>query len=448
MPLRCLLLLLACNIAGCSSTHLHALGNARINSLDELSIDSLRSRDYDSTIHIEEAVPTTGFKSYLASYRSDGLQVYTRIDVPETPEPDAGFPVVIFIHGWRGIDDAPSLDFYYDPESYYYKTIEGYRKAGFIVFTPGLRGHGTVNGKPAEGIEYMAAWDNGSYLSPVFYAIDVLNLLEGLDSLRVANIDTQRINLSGHSQGGDTALFVLAATGEGSRVRQQVNAASIWSGTFPPRFTQLQSYAPMQQTPQAFMSGDDTWTGRATAPDGSVNPHFIFGYPPDWIETVNVDEWTWQNESWAVSSVGEVLRSKLDQMYDAINQGVDDIDNATYILSVNESSKATIRHDPRVKLAMSNIDVFGKAQYLTEPLALQYSDQDFYSFPLWNEQLCEQMSKAGNPCYEFEYAQNTHSLDVSKHRWFSGEHVQAGWPLALRRDIALFSGINPTTVTR
>lgn len=440
------LLLFGLTILGCTSDHTPASGNASIQSLEQLTVATLRSREYGSTIHIKKKNESLSFESYLAAYDSDELQLYTRIDVPEGPPPEAGFPVVVFVHGWRGIDDAPALDFYYAPDSYYHEMIEGYRNAGFVVLVPGLRGHGTIDDIPADGIEYLAAWDNGTYLSPVFYAIDVLNLLDGLDTLNITRIDPQRVNISGHSQGGDTVLFALAIAGEGSKVSQPIHAASIWSGTFASRNTQLQTYAPMQKTPQAFMSGDGTWTGSAIASDNSVNPHFIFWYPADWIESVDRKNWTWQNESWSVPTVGEALRTKLDQMYDAINKGVINIDDATFTLSVSENQKAIITHDPRLVKAMSAIDAFDKSEFLSEPLALQYSDRDFYSFPQWNEALCEQYSQAENNCYPFEYAENTHSLGVSKYPWFSSENAVPGLPLALRRDTALFLGRNPNTV--
>jgi pimeloyl-ACP methyl ester carboxylesterase len=358
-----------------------------IDSLAQLTTESLRQREYGSTIKVEKVSQRESFDSYLASYDSDGLRVYTRIDIPDSPRPDGGYPAVIFVHGWSGIERAPTYDFYYHEHADYSEMIETYVDAGFVVLVPGWRGHGTVNDVPADGIDFMAAWDNGSYISPVFYAIDVLNLIDGLQSFDQHDLDLKQINLVAHSQGGDVALIALAVAGEGSKVKNDISAASIWSGTFPSRFTQLLTYWPMQTTTEAFFSGDGTWNSTAIGADGRVNEHFVFGYPSDWIVTVDTADWS-----------------------------------------------------------MSLIGGFEQEQYLTEPLALQHSDRDFYSFPAWNADLCERVNKAGGTCHDFEYPENTHSLRVSENRWFSGETAVPGFSAAIRRDIALFQGDDPADI--
>ncbi len=98
----------------------------------------------------------------MASYRSDGLRVYTRVDVPPGPMPAGGWPVIIFSHGWVGAAGAPSYGFQYSANSYYGDELDAWIKAGFVVLTPGFRGHGTVSGIPAEGLEYIEAYDDGS----------------------------------------------------------------------------------------------------------------------------------------------------------------------------------------------------------------------------------------------------------------------------------------------
>lgn len=358
--------------------------------------------------------------------------------------PSRGYPVVIFVHGWIGIDDAPSLDFYYGGDSNYGEMINAYVEAGFAVFTPGWRGHGTVNGIPADGVEFMQAWDNGSYLSPVFYAIDILNLLDGLSS--ISQLDLNKINLVAHSQGGDVALITLAVAGEGSKVRNAIQAASIWSGNIPSRFTQLKTFWPMQSSPEAFMSGDGTWNGTAVGTDGRVNERLVFGYPADWIGTVNVDEWTWQNDTWSIANVPDAIIVKLEQMYDAINTYVDEIDDAEYKMARSDGPAFAILHDSRVTAAMDRIDAFDKEQFLTESLALHHSDRDFYSFPEWNADLCGRINQAGGSCFDFEYPENTHALRVSEHRWFSSETAVPGFSYVIQRDIALFRGENPAKI--
>lgn len=434
-------------LGGCADTETDHLSGPGIASLAALSVDSLRSRRYGSSIAVIEPRPNDASDSYLAAYDSDGLRVYTRVDIPLAAPPDDGYPVVVFVHGWIGIGSAPGLDFYYGNENNYGQMIDAYVEAGFAVFTPGWRGHGTVNGVPADGVEYMGAWDNGSYLSPVFYAIDVLNLIDGLDTFAAAELDLRSINTVSHSQGGDVALIALAVAGEGSGVSNDIHATSIWSGTFPSRFTQLETYWPMQKSPEAFMSGDGTWNGTAIGSDGSINERFVFGYPADWIGTINRDEWTWQNDTWSEESVVEAIREKLDQMYTAINTFVEDIDDAEYQLAVGDSGAFAILHDERISAAMQRIGGFDAEQYLSERLALQHSDRDFYSFPEWNADLCSRINAAGGQCYNFEYPENTHSLRVSEHRWFSSARATAGFSYAIQRDIALFRGEDPREVS-
>ena len=439
---RILIWLFAGLLAACMSVD-DANTAPTIKSLDELSINTLRGRSFGSRIKIEAQPAHGNHDTFIASYQSDGLRVYTRIDVPASSVPEGGYPVVLFVHGWAGIEAAPASNFYLDDDSNYQAMIASYVEAGFVVFTPGWRGHGTVNGVPADGIEFMRAWDNGSYLSPVFYAIDVLNLLDSLSTFDNARVDLKNVNVVAHSQGGDVALLVLAIAGEGSGVTTNISSASIWSGCFPSRFTQLETYAPMQRSPEAFLAGDGTWTGTPTGVSGAVNPNFVFGYPADWIGTPQVEEWTWQWDTFSIPTVADVLEMKLGEMYGAINRHVEDIDDAEYELLHSPGSKVEIVHDDRVRTAMSKIDAFFMEQYLTEPLVLQHSDRDFYSFSEWNADLCARVNRAGGTCHDFEYVGNTHSLRISENLWFSSTGSVPGFDTAIRRDIALFSGDDP-----
>jgi hypothetical protein len=404
-----------------------------------LSTEALRERRYGSTIQVEDTPGLKEWDSYLASYDSDGLRLYTRIDVPSSPSPQDGYPVVVFVHGWTGIDRAPTYDLYFREHNDYREMVDAYVEAGFVVLVPGWRGHATVDGIPADGIEFMSAYDNGSYLSPVFYAIDVLNLIDGLQTFQKAPLDLGNINLSSHSQGGDVALIALAVSGEESNLRNPIHAASIWAGTFPSRFTQVHTYHAMESSVEAFMSGNGAWTGSATASDGTVNPNFVFGYPSDWIETMDRTEWTWQNDNWSTPTVAKAMANKFGQMYATVNNYVDDIDGAAFELEVLDDGGFRVIHDPRVESAMAEIGGFDFEEYLTEPLVLQHSDRDFYTLPAWNADLCERINSSGRSCFDFEYAENTHALRVSTREWFSSKDAVAGFHTALQRDIAVFS---------
>jgi len=418
-----------------------------LHSLQEFSVEALRAREYRSK---PEWVAKLA-ESAVVAYESDGLRVYSRMDVPAQPPPAAGYPVLVFVHGWVGRQAAPEYDFAPAAESQTAQLIKTYVDAGFVVLTPGLRGHGTVNGIAAEGIEFLDAWDNASYLSPIFYAIDVLNLVAGIPHLETMprpassgiadiRIDLENIHIQGHSQGADAALTALAVSGEGSSLSPALKSGSIWSGCFGPRLEQASIYGPMASSLQAFMSGDGSWTGTATGSDGSVNPDFVFGYPPDWIATVDPKspDWTWQANSWPLPTVAMALQQKFTEMYSVINAGVADIDDAEFSLSQEAGGKTVVQHDPRIVAAMSQIGGYDKPQFLTEPIHFHYSDQDYYSPPRWNEDLAARINQNGGSARTYVYPQNNHSLRVSPYPWFSRGEVREGFPMMLRRDLALF----------
>ena len=403
-----------------------------LESLQQLSIESLRQRRYGTTIEpiklLSHANSASGVITLIASYTSDDNRVYTRMDLPTAPPPRGGYPVLIFVHGWYGRDAAPGFDFMTGEESSYNNYISHFAQNGFIVFSPALRGHGTVDGTPAQGIEYLDAWDNASYLSPMYYAIDVLNLLEGIPALEGRNwehwgipqplaLDTGRISISAHSQGGDAALTALAISGEGSSVKTPLATGSIWAGCFGPRLQQAAIYGPMSNTLQAFMSGDGTWTGSAIGKDGSVNPDFVFAYPPDWIGTTDPgsSHWTWQADTWSVPTVRASLDLKFSEMYRVLNEQVSDIAGATFTLDHDDTGRTVVNHDPAVAAAMNEIGAFGFEQYLTEPVHFHHSDQDYYSIPAWNADLSSRINLQGGLARDFTYPKNTHSLQRSDH---------------------------------
>jgi len=420
-----------------------------IDSLNDLSIAGLRQRSYATQFAASTKRPCpslgTSMETQILTYESDGLQVFTRLDTPASRPPAGGYPVLVFAHGWVGAKAAPDYDFACSAQSSYGALVAAYLDAGFVVLVPGFRGHGTTNGRRADGQEWMIAFDNGSYLSPAFYTIDLLNLIAGVDTLPATvmqgaplPVNTDRIYLAGHSQGGDVVLMALAATGENALSGLQVAGASIWAGTFVDRFTQLATYPGMESTPQSFLAGDGTWTGTAVGRDGSVNPDFIFGYPPDWIGSPHRDDWDWQKEYWGAETVEEVMRVKLTEMYDTLNTRVGDVSSASFVINRGAAGQLEVIHDPRVSKGMARIGGFTYPQFLSEPLNLHTSDRDFYSFPEWNEQLCTAVNAGGGQCRAHIYTGNTHALMLSEHGWFSPLGSLPGFDMMVERDLALF----------
>ena len=428
-----------------------------LDSLEALSIETLRQRSYATNIYIKHSLAPAsaigGHQRYLGGYLSDGLAVYLRIDMPSTEPPSGGYPSVVFVHGWVGEQAAPTYGFELNKASVAAAIIEAYVDAGFVVLTPGLRGHGTVSGRAADGLTFLRAWDNRSYLSPIFYAIDVLNLVAGLNSLErvdwqrwgresqlALRLDPARINLAGYSQGGDVALTALAVAGENSTLATPIHAASIWAGCFASRLEQAALYGPMQDTAMAFTAGDGRWNGSAIAEDGRRNADFIFAYPSDWIVNPSSSDWTWQADSWKLPTVEASLRKTYTDMYTRYRAGIADLADITYSLARDDQGSLEVIHAAGLARQLQRIGGYHAEQYLTEPINLHHSDRDFYSPPAWNADLATRVNAAGGKLRDFVYPGTNHRLSVSSQRWFSPAGTVDGRAVMLARDIALFSG--------
>lgn len=431
------------------------------NSLEDLTIEGLRSRDYGSKLGIEERRSFRYGKTALfASYKSDGLKNYARIDIPTTAMPEGGYPIVIFGHGWIGEAAAPGWNFGASDTSMYGDMVDSYRERGFVVVSPGYRGHGTVNGVAAEGIEFLKSYDNGSYLSSMFYAIDILNLLEGINSLDEISWDKwnenknlkfnyRNINLVAHSQGGDAALAALAVSGKGGTTNKFAHA-SIWSGTFPDRLTQVNTYNAMASSAEAFLAGDGTYTGTAVGKDGTVNPNFVFGFPPNWIGVADPSQWgvnntnTWQ-KAYFSTTYEAAVKKEYDEMHATFNKSVKNLATASYVLNVENNGKVVVTLDEKIKKTLLRIGGFNYQQYLDQPINLQFSDRDYYSFPAWDYDLANRINTAGGKAYTFEYKGNSHSLKATNEDWFTPVGTISGFDYAnkiftaIERDAVLFN---------
>jgi len=386
--------------------------NPAIRSLDELSIRSLRARSYGSTFTILKQLGDTRgesgyahtfgppyYDTYLLGYQSDGLHVLSRLDVPPTSRLSPGKPVplVIFAHGWVGEEKAPTYALTYSADAYYGDMIDALVKAGFAVLSPGYRGHGNVDGKPADGIEWMRAYDNGSYLSPQFYAIDILNALESIDSLPslVAGlkVDAKCISLLAHSQGGDAALTTLTVASSPT-VHHPIAHAAIWAGTFAARTEQLRYYG-----------------GLEYSKDAAGDPRF-FPVMPDW----------WDSKSYK-GSIDEGIAERRRQMYDTVRR---------FVLDRSDADPALHPVEP----AMAAIDAIAQPGLIDADLELHYGTMDYYSPPRWNEELATGMRAAGKRVTLHEYAGNNHEFRVVPN--WSPASAKPGRADALASTLALF----------
>lgn len=179
-----------------------------------LSIPSLAHRDYEKgEVKIEKKAETNkSFTSYIASYSSDGLSVYTLLNIPNAPAPANGFPVVIVNHGY--INPAS-----YDTISSYKNITDYFSQNGYLVLKPDYRGNGNSE------IDDMA-------LMRFAYPIDVMNLISSIPSIEVANSNS--IYLWGHSMGGEVTLEVLEIIGGNPDLSKSIKAAVLWATVTDP----------------------------------------------------------------------------------------------------------------------------------------------------------------------------------------------------------------------
>ncbi|HUV42713.1 MAG TPA: alpha/beta fold hydrolase [Patescibacteria group bacterium] len=174
------------------------------NEPNSLSIEYMRKQEYPgSDIVIEQTLPPgSNYNRYIASYKSDGLKIYALLTIPQGEQPETGWPVIVFNHG------------YIQPEQYrttekYVAYIDAFSRNGYLVFKPDFRGHGNSEGKP-EGAYYSSA-----------YTVDVLNAVSSMKKYKDA--DPERIGMWGHSMGGMIVLRSMVVT-------EDIKAGEIWAG--------------------------------------------------------------------------------------------------------------------------------------------------------------------------------------------------------------------------
>ncbi len=179
----------------------------------ELTIPVLRQRSYQS--QLRELVPVSQkatYTSYLTSYDSDGFRINALVTRPRGDQPVAGWPAVVFIHGYI----PPSQ---YQTQERYLDHIDRLAASGLVVMKIDLRGHGQSEGEAT-----------GAYYSSD-YVVDTLNAVSALQQSGFVN--QSAIGLWGHSMAGNVALRSLA-------VQPDLDAAVIWAGA-------VYSYADFQK---------------------------------------------------------------------------------------------------------------------------------------------------------------------------------------------------------
>ncbi len=155
-----------------------------------------------------EAALTAASANWLVLYRSVGtngkpIAVSGTVSLPKGKAPKRGWPVITYDHGTTGIADvcAPSRDSTDNPahlyNSYAYPLLNRWLKAGYVVVRTDYQGLGTP------GIhQYLVGVSEGRSTLDIVRASKVVDFRKN----RISN----RIVISGHSQGGHAALWGAA----------------------------------------------------------------------------------------------------------------------------------------------------------------------------------------------------------------------------------------------
>jgi dienelactone hydrolase len=159
---------------------------------EQYTIEYLRSRTYGGgTLDMLKKVwQEKTFTKYLAKYSSDGLTIYTLVNLPND---EKIHPVIVTIHGY---ESAEIYDLYQDSGGIDNKLA----RQGYITVHPAMR-----NYPPSS---------SGDNLFRVGQTIDVLNLIAVIKAQSgqpglLEHANAQRLGVEGSSTGGGVALRIL-----------------------------------------------------------------------------------------------------------------------------------------------------------------------------------------------------------------------------------------------
>ncbi len=169
-----------------------------------LMIEVMRQQSYPgSQIVFEETLTQeVAYDRYIISYQSEGNKIYALLTIPRGERPAAGWPVIVFNHGYIPPDQ-------YRTTERYVAYVHNLARSGYIIIRPDYRGHGNSEGRAT-----------GGYGTPD-YTVDVLNALASIKAYPDA--DPNRIGMWGHSMGGQITLRAMV-------VSDDIKAGVIWGG--------------------------------------------------------------------------------------------------------------------------------------------------------------------------------------------------------------------------
>ena len=216
---------------------------------DPMSIASQRARTYPgSALTVRQTLSRGGsYTRQVVSYQSEGLRINALLTVPDGKPPKAGWPAIVFNHGYIPPNE-------YRTTERYVAYQDAFARAGFVTLKADYRGHGSSEGEAL-----------GGYSDPG-YTTDVLNAAASLRGDR--RVNAARLGIWGHSMGGQLTLRSMVVEPGWFR------AGVIWAGVVAPysrlqsEWTSGQSAGQTQEQPAPQL---DPWNAarfRAISPNG------------------------------------------------------------------------------------------------------------------------------------------------------------------------------------
>jgi hypothetical protein len=185
-------------------TFITPLGQTKINPLEQYSYDNLKAKQFSGSQIIIDKELKTGeeFNSYLFYYSVNGKKISGMLNLPKK---EGIYPVIVMARG------------YIDQKTF--TTGEGTRHSGevlatngFITLAPDFLGFGQSDPAVKDPFEDRFL----TYVSELELLASIKNLNYALEKKGIKNIqvDSAKVGLWGHSNGGQITLTALEVTGK------------------------------------------------------------------------------------------------------------------------------------------------------------------------------------------------------------------------------------------
>ncbi len=173
--------------------------------------ENLRKRTYEgSQISMDKVVKDDpDFTSQVFFYTADGYKVSGLMNIPKSQGPH---PVIIMIRGY--VDPAA-----YTPGEGTQHAAEVFAQNGYVTLAPDFLGYGQSAPSLKDDVEdrlftYITVMDLLASVYPVTSTSQLKNFGYGVKNISNVQIDTAKVGIWAHSNGGQIALSVLEISGK------------------------------------------------------------------------------------------------------------------------------------------------------------------------------------------------------------------------------------------